>query len=107
VRRIDATGRKDSTGVKSGRHKAVKVGRTDATNYLEYWYRLLPVLELRSNSLTSIYSSRPACKAISASSGALPERDKLMAAFWSRLISRPHPSQLNFSFSVAGFRYLQ
>lgn len=61
-------------------------------------------LEFRSNSLTSIYAACPARKAISASSRSLPKRDRLMAVLWSRLISRPHPSQLNFSFSVAGFR---
>ena len=75
--------------MKSGRHKAVKVRWTDATNYLEYWYRLLPVLELRSNSLTSIYSSRRACKAISANSGALPlgRREHIVVTLVDRLDS--------------------
>ena len=59
-----------------------------------------------SRFIRSIYALLLACSAFSASSES-SKRTRLMAVLWSCLISRPHPSQVSVSASVAGFRWSQ
>lgn len=55
----------------------------------------------------TIYSTRPARAAISASSGSLPKRARLIAAFGSCFTTRLHFSHWYDSFAVGGFKWSQ